>query len=187
MESKVLARAIQEKLATHTKPLTYAQILDIVDRAGGYRDHNHAAAHSRHQYNAKTAFYIHIDNGGYSFDWSEITSTLRIEVSFFGYSIHEQAFVLSSKQRKALLGMHLEWCLYTQMLGEDCDLEKYPTHEWRSATASIKWEHLTNLTLSSTDSMVSISTQYLWNRGNWKKFEDMLAFPTTPLESKLKE
>lgn len=172
IDSKNLARELQSEFSKMEQSPTYSQILDAVDRSNGLKNHNVAAAQARHLFCQETSFYLHIDNGGYTFEWSKSTSTLKINVSFYGYSTHVHLFKITDKQRKALLGMRFRWL--EQEMQDPRELKQRPSLQWISANTNINWVGMQNLDFSSEWQNISISTVYMMDAIQWRKFERML-------------
>lgn len=54
-------------------------------------------------------WYVHVDNGGYTFSYHEKKGLLKIETGFFGYSINTHVFSFSRKDLKNFLKLYKQW------------------------------------------------------------------------------
>lgn len=147
MDAKTLARALHN--AQKTSPLTYCQILELIAKAEGFKNQNVAHAATKHAFGQE--IYLHIDNGGYFFSWSQKTNTLRIRVSFFGYSEHVHDVFLDAQQQKAFMNM-----LEPQPFKNGPDSEEEETLHWNNETTNMTRSSYGQLSFESAHQVVSL-------------------------------
>lgn len=149
MDAKKLARALHN--AQKTAPLSYCQILELIAKADGAKNQNIAHARTKHTFGQE--IYLHIDNGGYFFSWSQKTNTLRIRVSFFGYSEHVHDVFLDAQQQKAFISM-----LDPQPFknGPDDESEEEETLHWNNETTKMTRSSYGQLSFELANQVVSL-------------------------------
>ena len=84
-----------------------SKVLELLAQFEGYADWNTFSGVEKNKKNRPKAltkfFHIHIDNGGYSFQYDLTNKELIVETSFFGYSVNTHNFKMTIKELEKLI------------------------------------------------------------------------------------